>query len=273
MTQNYIFNYAQFYNYYTNPNNIITNKNNCVSLRYFASNKEKLSRQTESKCDYIIINNVQIYVSKSKKYNVYKDISGNKIVEEIRTLQFTIPTLIDGILFDFHYHFGARTEPKYIPITDKQYISDVNINNFKNKTNLNSKTKKCRKERKTYEYCDLEMVEPVADQFNVDPNKKLIFFHKTVQIVSSNNEMGVNKHINCYFQDNTHIQSINNIVCIDEDKTVMGKLLSQHDKDILAQIMSQPFAKNIGRGIKKCSKQKCLAKHKTRKNKKCNKTH
>lgn len=31
----YIFNYNDFYNYYTNPTNIITDANDCVSLYYF----------------------------------------------------------------------------------------------------------------------------------------------------------------------------------------------------------------------------------------------
>jgi hypothetical protein len=42
----YIFNYNDFYNYYTNPSNVITDTNDCVSLYYFMdSDKIKKSKE------------------------------------------------------------------------------------------------------------------------------------------------------------------------------------------------------------------------------------
>jgi len=35
LNMSYIFNYNDFYNYYTNPSNVITDTSDCVSLYYF----------------------------------------------------------------------------------------------------------------------------------------------------------------------------------------------------------------------------------------------
>lgn len=42
---NYIFNYATFYNYYTNPNNVITDKNDCVKLLFLTSRIKKFLKK------------------------------------------------------------------------------------------------------------------------------------------------------------------------------------------------------------------------------------
>lgn len=236
MSTDYIFNYDEFYTYYTNPNNIITNTSNCVEMHYYNSNKLKLPTKGQPKCDYIMINGQTIYITNANKSNVYKDTAGNKVVEKTYDLLFSIPTKVNGILFDFHYHFGKKTFTNYVPISDKQYINSAN--QPKHKTYSKSKTKKYVKTGGSEE---LEIVSPTVNNLHINPNEKLVYFHKTIQQVNLHDSMGVSKHINCYFQDNTQIRNINNIVCIDEDKTVMGKLLFEQDIILLSQIISKPF--------------------------------
>ena len=46
LNMSYIFNYNDFYNYYTNPSNVITDTSDCVSLYYFMdSDKIKKSKE------------------------------------------------------------------------------------------------------------------------------------------------------------------------------------------------------------------------------------
>ena len=78
------------------------------------------------------------------------------------------------------------------------------------------------------------------------PNENIIYFHKTIQHLT-NNQDGFREHKNCYFQDNTNIESINNIVCLDKDETVMGRAFSEFDKTILRQIMKRPFENRGGK--------------------------
>ena len=43
----YIFNYMDFYNYYMNPSNVITDTNDCVSLYYF-TDSDKIKKVRKS---------------------------------------------------------------------------------------------------------------------------------------------------------------------------------------------------------------------------------
>jgi len=92
----------------------------------------------------------------------------------------------------------------------------------------------------------LETAEPSIDTFPINPNEKIIYFHKTIQHLIDN-ENGVREHKNCYFQDNTNIENINNIVCLDKDKTIMGSAFFEFDKTILRKIMKRPFEKRGGK--------------------------
>ena len=59
---------------------------------------------------------------------------------------------------------------------------------------------------------------------------------------------GTMNHKDCYFQDNTRIQSINNIVCVNEDKTIMGKVIEDYnDRQLLKKIMMMPFVSTGGK--------------------------
>jgi hypothetical protein len=46
----------------------------------------------------------------------------------------------------------------------------------------------------------------------------------------------------------------NNIVCLDEDKTVMGRAFSEFDKKIIKEILQRPFLKSAGGRKRKTQK-------------------
>ncbi len=84
MSKKIIFNYATFFNYYMNPNNIITNNNECVDMLYFTNstkNKNKKARMGDSKCNYIIINGIRIYISYSDKKMFIKMIKAKMLLK------------------------------------------------------------------------------------------------------------------------------------------------------------------------------------------------
>jgi hypothetical protein len=107
--RNYIFNYDKFYNFYTNQKNLIINKDDSVVLNFFNKTTKKgvklpkicEPKQTDERYQYIIINGYKIYIadySKTGRAENQKDDS--------KELLFSIPTEINGKLYDFHYHFG-----------------------------------------------------------------------------------------------------------------------------------------------------------------------
>ena len=108
------------------------------------------------------------------------------------------------------------------------------------KTNRTRKSIKSRSMSNNY---NLTEVEPMIDKFYINPDEKLIYFHKTIQEPSKEIiGKGTMNHKDCYFQDNTRIQSINNIVCVNEDKTIMGKVIEDYnDRQLLKKIMMMPF--------------------------------
>ena len=288
----YIFNYNTFHTYYTDTINLTSNKE-CLKLYNFPdSHKNKEAKVSKNILGYITIYGVKIYISKDDKHNVYKDDKGNKNTEKTQDLFFTIPTMIDDKMFDFHYHFGIRTYT-YIDILDKQYVNRkrkpknksirnnkkqnfsitnidytleditqlMDVQNIDKKVKTGNKTiKKRRHVTKTNDDYSLEKYSPKIDLFPIDTNKKIIFFHKTIQIHTGNNSKnipeGTKQHYNCYFQDETAIESINNIVCLDEDKTVMGRAFSQFDKKIIKEILQRPFLKSAGGRKRKTQKYK-----------------
>ena len=240
----YIFDYEQFYNYYTNPVNLISGTgSDCVSLYHFIVSKTKAIKNAP-KCNYIIVNGVKIYVMPTtrKKKNVSETTNG---------LLFSIPTIIDGVAFDFHYHFGRDKHTNYGDILDKHYMGVRDLSHTVKKRASNNKTKILRKRLSTkIHYSDLQDFSPETDLCEIKPGEKIIFFHKTIQhhtgTNSDNIPEGYREHQNCYFQDNTKIKNVNNVVCLDRDKHNMGSMFSQADKDIIREIMERPFVKNLG---------------------------
>jgi hypothetical protein len=243
-----IFNYATFYNYYTNPNNVVTDKNDCVKLLFFNKSHKKVSdeKNTDEKCNYIIINGIKIYVSETSKSHSYIDKNGETISEKTYGLLFSIPTLIGKKLFDFHYHFGIRHDNYEKQISESQYI---NANAILKKPRKTNRTRKSIKSQSMSNNYNLSEVEPIIDNFQINPHEKLIYFHKTIQELSKDRSgKGWFEHLTCHFQDNTLIQSINNIVCINKDKTIMGKVIEDYsDRQLLKKIMMAPFVSSGGK--------------------------
>jgi hypothetical protein len=220
--------------------------------------KIKKMKKSNQKCTYIVVNGIKIYITVDNKKNVYTNNNDEEITENTYGLHFSIPTMINDTLFDFHYHFGKRHH-KYTVIADKQYINDA-----VKKTTKSRKTRKNRKPHSETSY-SLETAEPSIDTFPINPNENIIYFHKTIQHLT-NNQVGFREHKNCYFQDNTNIVSINNIVCLDKDETVMGRAFSEFDKTILRQILKRPFE---NRGGKKTRNRKNTRNLKPTKNQLC----
>ena len=144
-----------------------------------------------------------------------------------------------------HYHFGIR-HGEYKLISDSQYINANSILKKPRKTNRTIKSIKSKLITNNY---NLIEAEPIIDKFHINPDGKLIYFHKTIQKLSKDIiGKGWFEHSTCHFQDNTLIQSINNIVCVNEDKTIMGKVIEDYnDTQLLKKIMMTPFVSNGGK--------------------------
>jgi hypothetical protein len=222
----YTFSYSEFYDYYTNPNNLITGKDiDCVSLHYFNNDtNNKQSKKTNPKCEYIIVSDVKIYVSQL----ISKTTNKKGITEIVNGLMFSVQIVMDDIPFDFHYYFGKRGHKEYTKIQDKHYMEKQKtkmIGTIRKRISKNN-TKKIRQKLSTPYYSDLQEFYPNIDLLTINSDEKIIFFHKTIQhhtgTNSDNIPEGYREHQNCYFRDNTKIKDIHNIVCVDKDEYVMG---------------------------------------------------
>jgi hypothetical protein len=114
---NYVFNYDKFYNFYTNQKNLITNKDDSVVLHFFNKTTKKgvkipkicEPKQTDERCQYIIINGYKIYIADYSKTG-----RAENQKEDSKELLFSIPTEINGKLYDFHYHFIKKIKYSFI---------------------------------------------------------------------------------------------------------------------------------------------------------------
>ncbi len=259
----YTFDYGEFYDYYTNPANLISGKGgvDCVSLHYFNNDTDnKKSKQTSQKCDYIIIRGVKIYVCPIITSSTDKNTG---ITETVYGLMFSVPTIMNGVAFDFHYYLGKRRHKECKTIKDKYYWKGQEP--IEKKPLSKNKTKKIRKKLSITIDTDLPVFNPNIDLLTVKSDDEIIFFHKTIQhhtgTNSDNIPEGYREHQNCYFRDNSKIKDINNVVCLDIDKYIMGNRFPNYDKDIIREIMERPFMKNLGgktRKRKYNKRKKCL---------------
>ena len=85
---------------------------------------------------------------------------------------------------------------------------------------------------------------------SIDTSKQLIYFHKTIQTPTgyNNDKIPVGRaiHQSCHFQDNIPITNINNIICLDEDKTMMGWSFTEEEKAQIREIIQRPFMQIVG---------------------------
>lgn len=256
MISGFKFNYKTFYDYYTNPDNIIRDDSKGVNMYFYndKTNKPKPAKKSADKYSYIEINGSKIYVSESNKLRQYKDRYGKMNPEYTYGLLFSIPTVINGEIFDFHYNFGMRTHTKYVQVKDKIFVKPTTAHQIEVKERANATRKRGRPKKETVELTEhsLSEYEPEIGDYPIDSSEKLIYFHKTIQHPETiDGKMdkqlrGKFEHIECHFQDNTQIRDINNIVCIDKDEHTMGSLFSELDKLFINEIISRPFLKLRG---------------------------
>jgi hypothetical protein len=232
-----LFNYNVFYNYYTDVSNLeIDNSLPRPIINFYHSDtkSKKPSTSTLSKY-YIIIDNLKIYVSSYEPKTIDDDPN--------KRLLFTIPVIINNKIYDFHYYFGIK-EPNENIIIHDWYFYDKSLHKVKNSIksrNKHNKTKKKNKKRNSISNTISENNIDI-DTVTINPNEKLIFFHKTIQIIhNTQSYIGTNQHTHCHFQDNISIDEINKIICLDETNKYMGKLYSENDLNQIEKIMKLPF--------------------------------
>jgi hypothetical protein len=90
MSKPFIFDYNNFYKYYTDKKNLLVDSNPPATF-YYKTFSNKLYTETNLK-HYISIDNVRFYIT---------TINNDRLL-------FTFPQLIDGKYWDFHYHFGIN---------------------------------------------------------------------------------------------------------------------------------------------------------------------
>jgi hypothetical protein len=90
MSSSFTFNYNQFYNYYSDKSNTLSEKTPLTAYYYKIGSSKTYSNNSLKK--YIIIDNEKFYVT----------VNNNKLL-------FTFPQFINGVYWDFHYHFGLDT--------------------------------------------------------------------------------------------------------------------------------------------------------------------
>ena len=94
MSSSFMFNYSQFYNYYTDKNNLLIDPTPPI-VSYYKPFSSSFNTNSSLKV-YILINNERFYVTENKG-----------------KLLFTFPTQINGNVWDFHYHFGVNPSFSY----------------------------------------------------------------------------------------------------------------------------------------------------------------
>jgi hypothetical protein len=101
---NFYFDYEKFYKYYTNDKKLKTDTSSLKEIWFYRSSQSREPEKETLSNKYIIVNGVNIYISKKENDKLY----------------FTIPETIGDKLWDFHYHFGndriTPADDKYQPI-------------------------------------------------------------------------------------------------------------------------------------------------------------
>jgi len=271
------FSYNKFYEYYTDRNtkNYYTEPNRRSAKIYFYKNNKHNREPVESKTstNFIIINDVKVYVTP------YENNKNKEIL-------FTIPTEYNGQLYDYHYHFGIRelNNKEIQSEIDEFYIINSSRSNSSNSNSSNSrktiqpiKTKKTIKNKKSKISTAVmnESTESPLEEINklnlikkkMNSNEKVVFFHKTIQIPDSSSNLvlpeGKNSHIECYFQNNVKIETIKNIICMNESGKLMKNQFTDEELSFIDEIIRRPF--NIGKKEKSNPRNKRKTIHNRRK--------
>lgn len=267
----YTFNYKTFYDYYSNSSNLITDKEDRISLYYFKSSKKpdkkvKPADKGEETCRHIIINGTKLYVTVSTKPHGVKS----------NSIYFTVPRNAYGERFDDHYHFGIGDKNDYTRIIEKDYFVFVERNTSLQRTRKKrdvhskykhyklsdsleevnpepslddrkirinkslhntTKTRRVHSKNKHYQLNEsLEEANPKPSLVKIRPTDKYVFFHKTTQrptgTLIKGKPIGYPEHKHCGFQDNTQITTAKRITCLHEDKDTMGSAFENSDTSL-----------------------------------------
>lgn len=267
----YTFKYDTFYNYYTNDDNLITDKDDSISLYSFLienappdnsdcnenrieRGKKIITKKTtnaakicESTCKHIMVKGTKFYITAPEKHR-----------DTYKTLYFTIPTNINGTTFDFHYTFGLSNR-SYKSRIDSCYVDETIEKRRRIKsTNLTRKTRSNQSVKMRYKLSDsLEEYKPSSPKLlNYDDAVQNVHFHKTTQHPTGYDEykqkpVGYNEHKRCYFKDNIQIERFNDIMCINSRTSIMGRAFTKTEKTLIEDIMRRPFMQIAGRKTRK----------------------
>jgi len=238
----FIFDYDKFFEYYTDPKNRHIDDRPRPIIYYFnRSDIHKPVKTTYLSKYYIIIDGVKIYISEvTKNNNPHKE------------LLFTIPTEINGVIYDFHYHFGFRTINRKDPIKlNRLYF-------YNNNAIQPSKTMKTRTRKRVISKISQTREEVIGENILheiipdnnrefviIDQNEKRVFFHKTIQLPDKDGMIGINEHNSCHFQNKIKIYSTSNIICLDDDNKYMKLIFSSEELHQITEIIKRPFLSNI----------------------------
>jgi hypothetical protein len=193
--------------------------------------------------NYIVINNTKIYVT--IHYN-------KRNPQHLPAVLFTVPTQINGILYDFHYHFGineddkTQVNPKLVE--ERKIIGPKKYTKNKRTKNKKSKIKKKIEILESDSLSDSSIMSAPYDFPNI------IYFHKTIQ-VPSEDDTGHTKHTFCRFNNNIPIDNVMNIICLPENREIevrtMETTFSPDELNYISTIISKPFLTNTtGKGRK-----------------------
>jgi hypothetical protein len=237
----FIFDYLTFLDYYSNHKNLQKDFIGIGPLYYFV-NKNKPAKMVNLLEDYILVDGIKIYV---------KIHPNKRHPERVPAVLFTIPTFINNVLYDVHYHFGENSENN----TVSSKVTETNIRKNK-KTTTRKYTEKIKNKKIKH-----NSVKNTNNKIKILDNQQLpddsiqtiypveeIYFHKTVQTpTESDFLLGQSLHIPCKFYNGTQIDDVYKIICTHEKNEhhnnlrTMETTFSATDLKQIREIISRPF--------------------------------
>jgi hypothetical protein len=223
------FDYIKFLEYYSNDANL--QSENFGPVYYFLSDKNIKKSKSKLLKNYILIDNTKIYVT--IHYN-------KRHPEHFPAILFTVPTEINGILYDVHYHFGISEDEK-IKISPK-LVENRKVIGPKKYTKKN-KTKKLKYNTKL-EILDSDSLSDSSIDIAPYDFPSIIYFHKTVQIPTEDSN-GYTEHNFCRFNNGISVDNVFNIICLPEtgetNIRTMETTFSTNELKQIREIIYKPF--------------------------------
>lgn len=234
------FGYIKFLEYYLNDKNL--QSEHFVPVYYFMSNVNIKKSKSKMLRHYIVIDDTKIYVT--IHYN-------KRHPQHLPAVLFTIPTEINGILYDVHYHFGISEDEKTIinpKLTEQHKIIGPKKHTKK------KKPKKLKLKTKTkIEILDSDSLSDSSINLAPYDFPSIIYFHKTIQVPKEDN-IGHSEHNFCRFNNGISIDDVFNIICLPESEETTGirtmeTTFSPNELQQIRDIIYKPFISE-GKGRK-----------------------